>query len=395
MHKPDGLYKLPISPEIRQVGHILSQDLRADEMHSILSGIQPQILRYILLRHRLFPAFFKKWMEVCDTTVLTPEWELFTIQIRQKTENNRMQMLQKTSTLLGVIDAFSKVQIPVLPLKGPVLACQLYGDVSMKASLDLDILIPKEYFTVAWQTLQLMGFTTEFNYELTSKQKKYLLNNFHHLSFLKDNTCIELHWEINTNKYMTGRPNTVYFEKAVPLTIGGKTVYTLHPDHLIEYLAIHGSYHAWYRLDWLYDFSQAVNSKQEAIPRISKNMHHAGLEIIFAQSISLSHVLFGDKLPDVTQKISPLLINIPLKEIGKTYQKAKFQSLSRITQKIYLLKLKKNWKYKIHVFSVLGTNQGNWKILRLPDRLFFLYFILRPLLYLIQITNAKAQSRKK
>jgi hypothetical protein len=270
----------------------------------------------------------------------------------------------------------------------------LYGDVGMKASLDLDILIPKAYFTAAWEALELLGFNTDFSYVLSPKQKKYLLNSFHHLTFINGSARVELHWEINTNRHLTGRPNEEYFQKAVAINIADKTIQTLRPDHLTEYLAIHGSYHAWYRLDWLYDFSFAVSANHESISFISENMHRASLGIIFNQSITLSHLLFGNPIPEGTQN-TPSLIRIPLKEIVNSSENAKHKGLSRITQKIYLFKLKKSWKYRLHVFSVLSTNQGNWKMLQLPDRLFFLYFILRPFLYLAQIINAKPLNTKK
>lgn len=395
MHKPAEIYKQFLTPEIAQVCHLLSSDFKADAIHTFLADNRPEKIYEVLLRHKLFPSFYRQWTAICSTDVLlTTEWTQFTLNLRQKAEANRLQMLQKTATLLSVFDVFTRAQIPVLPLKGPVLAFQLYGDVGMKASLDLDILIPKEYFTSAWEVMESLGFSTDFSYMLSPKQKKYLLNSFHHLTFVKGSARVELHWEINTNRYMTGRPNDEYFQKAVAINIADKTIQTLRPDHLTEYLAIHGSYHAWYRLDWLYDFSFAVSANQESISFISENMHRAGLGIIFNQSITLSHLLFGNPLPEGTQN-TPSLIRIPLKEMVNSSENAKHKGLSRITHKIYLFKLKKSWKYRFHVFSVLSTNQGNWKMLKLPDRLFFLYFILRPFLYLAQIINAKPLNTKK
>lgn len=394
MHYLAETYKSFIHPDIKQVCHLLSPALSPDSIHSFLADNHPEKTYSVLLRHRLYPSFYRKWTDVCNLIALPPEWIQFTQQLRQKADINRMQMLQKTSTLLGIADAFAHASIPMIPLKGPVLAYQLYGDVGMKASLDLDILIPKSHFDHAWENLERLGYYTEFNYKLSPRQRNYLLNNFHHLAFVNGNIRIELHWEINTNRYMTGRSNTEYFEKAEPLEIGGKITHTLHREHLIEYLAIHGSYHAWNRLDWLYDFSHALAANHESLPGISGNMQRAGLGPIFNQSAMLSHILFSNALPNLKGEISPSLIRIPLKEMGKSYSEAKHQGLSRITQKFYLLKLKKSWKYRMHVFSVLGTNQGNWQKLKLPDSLFLLYFIVRPVLYLIQALNAKPGSRK-
>ncbi|HEX2936821.1 MAG TPA: nucleotidyltransferase family protein [Bacteroidales bacterium] len=393
MHNFSGTYQSFIDPEIQQVCHFLSPAFEPDAMHSFLADNHPEKIYNILLRHRLYPSFYRKWTDVCDKAALSQEWVQFTQQLRRKADTNRMQMLQKTNTLLGIADAFAHASIPMIPLKGPVLAYQLFGDVGMKASLDLDILIPQSHFDHAWETLETLGYRTEFNYKLSPRQRNYLLNNFHHLAFINGNIRIELHWEINTNRYMTGRPNEEYFREAITINIAGKTIQTLHPDHLTEYLSIHGSYHAWNRLDWLYDFSHAMATHHESLPRLSDHMQRAGLGMIFNQSMILSNILFSANLKDITPTVPNSLICIPLAEMGKSYSEAKHRGLSRITQKLYLLKLKKNWKYRIHVFSVLGTNQGNWQRLKLPDRFFFLYFLLRPVLYLIQ-TLPKPQSPK-
>ncbi len=394
MHNLAGTYQSFVNPEIEQVCHLLSPAFKPDAIYSFLANNHPEKIYGVLLRHRLYPSFYRKWTNVCDVNSLPPQWAHFTKQLRQKAEANRLQMLQKTAALLNVADAFAQACIPMLPLKGPVLAQQLYGDVGMKASLDLDILIPKSYFDIAWETLETLGYHTEFNYKLSPRQRNYLLNNFHHLAFINGNIRIELHWKINTNRYMTGRPNEEYFREAITITIAGKAIQTLHPDHLTEYLAIHGSNHAWNRLDWLYDFTKALTIHPETLQRISDNMQRAGLATIFNQSVTLSLLLFSGTKHDALEEIPPSLIRIPLKEMSRSYIDAKHQGLSRIAQKLYLLKLKKSWKYRMHVFSVLGTNQGNWQKLKLPDRLFFLYFILRPVLYLIQTLNAKPQSRK-
>lgn len=393
MHNLAEIYQSHINHDIAQVCRLLSADFNQDSIPLFLAHHHPEKIYGVLLRHRLYPKFYRKWADLCGVSTLPPEWVQFTKQIRQKAEANRLQMLQKTASLLSIADAFAQACIPVLPLKGPVLAHQLYGDVGMKASLDLDILILRSNFDHAWETLEKLGFRTEFSYKLSPRQRNYLLNNFHHLAFVNGNIRIELHWEINTNRYMTGRPNEEYFQKAVSVNMAGKTIQTLHPEHLAEYLAIHGSYHAWNRLDWLFDFSRALETHTKSLPDISENMENAGLGIILNQSMTLSHLLFSGVMPDTKKKIPPSLIRTPLKEMGKSYNEAKHRGLSRITQKLYLLKLKKNWKYRIHVFSVLGTNQGNWQKLKLPDNLFFLYFILRPVLYLIQTLNAKPQGK--
>ena len=51
-------------------------------------------------------------------------------------------MLHLSGEMEQICKIFNENEIPLLVLKGPVLAADLYGDVSLRTSSDLDILIP-------------------------------------------------------------------------------------------------------------------------------------------------------------------------------------------------------------------------------------------------------------
>jgi hypothetical protein len=357
-------------------------DYSATDFKNLTAHTDPSKLLQALKNHRLYPSFYKRWKNIHTDSLPSSQWQQFSSSLKQITEYNRLQMLQKATTLLKIIAAFKKNQIPTITLKGPALAQQLYGDVAMKASLDLDILIPQSYFSTAAETLKSIGFIADVPYSLTPRQELYLLNNFHHYAFTNGSTSVEMHWQLNTNKYMAARPIDEYFHNPSYCKIAGTQVPVLNSSQLIEYLAIHGSYHAWARLDWLYDFSTVLLQNNNHLNDAIQSAQQCGLKTVLNQSVSLSHILFATPLPMSPVSVKPSLLSVPIKHISQPYKSSKKQGLSRISQKIYLLRLKNGWNYRIHIFSALGTNQEDWKDLQLPDKLFPLYFLLRPFLYI-------------
>ena len=66
-------------------------------------------------------------------------------------------MLHLTREMEMICKSFNENQIRSIVLKGPVLAANLYGDLSLRTSSDLDILIPITELDKADQLLINIG----------------------------------------------------------------------------------------------------------------------------------------------------------------------------------------------------------------------------------------------
>ena len=63
--------------------------------------------------------------------------------IRLRRLMNRLAVL-RSGELLGIVEALESEGIPVLPIKGPALAQDLYGDPGLRAYVDLDLVVRPE-----------------------------------------------------------------------------------------------------------------------------------------------------------------------------------------------------------------------------------------------------------
>ena len=89
---------------------------------------------------------------------------------------------------------FTENQIPLLFLKGPVIAADLYGDISLRTSRDLDILIPITHFERAEKLLLSLGYEKEPVLSVLNDWKW----RDHHIVYFHPQKCImlEIHWRL-------------------------------------------------------------------------------------------------------------------------------------------------------------------------------------------------------
>ena len=79
----------------------------------------------------------------------------------QEYKKNTFQMLHLCGEMEQISKLFTENQIRLLFLKGPVLAAELYGDISLRTSKDLDILIPIADLEKVEELLLNVGYVRE------------------------------------------------------------------------------------------------------------------------------------------------------------------------------------------------------------------------------------------
>jgi hypothetical protein len=360
-----------ISPEL---------SLENDQIEKQLRLCNPKQLITTLTKHKLYPHFYKVWNKT-GIQINDPAWLHFNDTLNQMTDANKMRMLQKTATLITIIKHFEQAGITIIPLKGPVLAQRIYGDIAMKASGDLDLLVKDEYLIQALDAFQKMGFiNTYIAKPLTPKQFKYNLTHFQHFSFKSPNTdvVIELHWRVNQLEYLSSF-STADLWRSVSHTelTGGCGVTILQPEKEFIYLLSHGAAHSFHRLQWLFDVTLFWDKYKDEIQM---------------QSASIRNNL---ALIDTCLGCSNALFSYPVLQSGNTnnrFIEHVFKGLNpnipatgniqNYRDNYGLLLLVKGLRKKISILFNQLTSPRDWNTLPLPDALFFLYFILRPFIIL-------------
>jgi Uncharacterised nucleotidyltransferase len=170
--------------------------------------------------------------------------------------------LQLTSELVALLRLCADHAIPVVPLKGPVLAQQVYASVALRRVGDLDLLLREEDLVRCMRLLDARGY--QLAPGSAPAEDTFDRRNSHHVSVVdpRRKFKVELHrcllrprargrWELDT---IAPRLEQMRFM--------GWTVSVLPPEDLLVYLCEHGAEHSWSRLEWLVAVAELLRSGQ-------------------------------------------------------------------------------------------------------------------------------------
>ena len=313
--------------------------------------------------------------------------------LRRRYQQNTRQALAKTAELVGIVGQLNRKGIPVLPLKGPVVALQAYGDIGSRHVGDLDIMVSPEQALEAEAVLLGAGYRrTHPNFRLSARQSVAYLRDEHHFGYYcpKPEVRVELHWRIGSNRYVFPVTFNHLWRERRSLPLGGSDVPILSLEHTILSLCVHGSGHGWFRLFWLNDVAQLV--VKSSVVDWNRLMGHAGdlgVARMVAEGILLSHRLLGSPLPGPVQSYirrdpgvsriaekSFLLMNEPPGMVRRPFTYPYFRLLVRRAM------LRSDLRYKLAFCAMkVSPSYSDRQTVLLPDACRPLYYLLRPFLW--------------
>jgi hypothetical protein len=338
-------------------------------------------------RHRLIPQLHNVLLEFAGKV---PKNVLD--RIEQEYQKNVKKMLGFAAENLKMGDLLTENKVPWIPLKGPLMAWQLYGDLGLRQARDIDILVPFSKAGIADELIVASGFIRyRPSYKLGENQAKNYFRYFHDYEYYhpKKGIFLELHWKLFGNKYLFPVTEEELWDNLITREFGGRVFSSFRPEYNFLYLVVHGSLHQWFRLGWLRDVALMLqNPGKLDTGFILQKTFKIGVERSLFQSLYLCRKLFGCDIPpefaNEMHKVErvDLLVNRSLKAIHGAEGRVVTKKIARLKTPFYMASLRDEMKYKLACFAKLGTNAGDWDLIRIPDLLFFLYYPLRPFLYL-------------
>ena len=168
------------------------------------------------------------------------------------------------SELRKLWDAFQTAKVPVLPLKGPVLAVTLYGDVAARASSDIDLLIRPAHLQQAADVLCAAGYRLHSTLPKTNRQSSLHLNKENELCFLRpsDGMCVDLHGSLLPHYFPQPVLANDLWRRSRIVSIAGCEIASLDDEDQLLYLCAHGTKHQWERLSWICDVAMLVQHRR-------------------------------------------------------------------------------------------------------------------------------------
>ena len=301
-------------------------------------------------------------------------------KLEEHFQSNLRRNLRLLHELIAILRTFRDHEIVAVPYKGPFLALILWGNIGVRESSDLDILISRKDFPAARRLLENMGYQPD--HHLTAAEEVPYLWIYHERAFRNPESKIrvELQWEI-VPRYMSIAFGPEQLWDSLQLTeVSAEPIPVVAPEDLLLVLSVHGWKHGWNRLIWLADIAQLLrlypwlNWRQ-----VFCRCREVGAERILLLGLSLSDRLLGPVLPDEVRR---RVAEDP--KVGKLVQQvcaamATGYELGYVQLHIFLLRGRERWRDKVRhlVRLALTPGLGEWALLQLPARLAPLYRILR------------------
>lgn len=282
--------------------------------------------------------------------------------------------LSMTRQLLGILELLSGHGITALPYKGPVLAAYAYGDVGMRPFGDLDLILSERDVLPARELLMSDGYRSlspRTDDGAGGLPRGYALA----LGGGNERPIVELHWRLAPSFPLT-------MERLLPHTrsfpLLDSSVPCLCPEQFLLALCVHGGKHAWERFEWISGVAHLIARHPDLDwDRVADEAKEFGATRSLALGLSLALVGAGAPVPapavgsgrvmSLATDMDAALLHGPPESGGVVARYSlRFRAASAKERLRYLLFLR-------------HPTEKDLAFLRLPKRLSFLYFLVRPL----------------
>ncbi len=308
-------------------------------------------------------------------------------QLAETARRTARLALVRSAELVRIARLFASAGIPFLSVKGPLLAQALYGGVGVRHAGDLDLLIAPDRLADADRALLVAGCRrSQPDFELTPRQRREYQRLKHEFEYFNDTTGvrIEVEWRLEG----LGRQAFDEWLKAgARETLGGIELARLPADTEALYLFVHGAGHEWFRLFWLVDVARLLLHGGVDWHQVMRTARACGVESSVWQGARLVETLFGIPTTEPVRVSAAhaarvnWLVHSALRRMSRAEaDQPGLRELLRQTR--YQLRLRRAWSAKAAVLRPRLMSPANWKMLRLPDRWFALYYPAAPLLWL-------------
>jgi hypothetical protein len=393
-HNLQETLSLPgLSPEMEMIVQSIGvKEDRENAIEKILKkGIDWKKLKKIVLYHHVLPLLYNQLKEMNDS--LVPQKEMADIKSLYK--NNAQNNLRQAQLLLRLLMLLSENGIEVIPFKGLALTVQAYGDLSLRTFSDLDILIHTEDFCKIYNVLTAAGFCCCF--PLTKQMKKYWMLFRRNVEFIDKTRVLDFHHQMTQGSRRISLKEKTWQNRCTVELLSQK-IPVLSPEHSLLSLCIHGTKDHWRTLRIMADIAHLI-SRHPTLnwKALVSDAKEIGCLRMLCVGLHLSQQVCGLELPGevlglirkerkTVKLASKYLYQLPIIErSGKT---------GKLYETFALINSMDSFGPRIHYLGHFAFTPTplDWKFIKLPEFLYPLYYLVRPLRLLFKLVSRPFQS---
>ena len=307
----------------------------------------------------------------------------FREKLRNEVRENTARNALLAGELLRVAKLFESGGVPLLAYKGPALAVQAYGELSLRRFVDLDVIVSRRDAARAGALLESQGFRKPEG--LTESQERFLRRRQSNLAYRRDGgrLIVELHWDVAPAPFASVPLGAEVWGRASTVVLFGKEVKSLSPEDLLLTLSVHGTKHLWERLAWVCDVAALVNSHPGLDWHLAAGLaRDSRAERMFHLGLRLARGLLGARLPDdlVEATGDRDVTELASEVTSALFRGAEYEPAGFARSVSFNLRARARLKEKAgYLRHILTPTDGDLTAVSLPSGMSFLYYFLRPL----------------
>lgn len=359
-------------------GHLTEEKLDWDEVMDLAR------------HHRIFPLLAPELKGHGDVPSDVQE------QLNSMQQENTFRMLHLSAAMIELCRQLSEIGVPAIQLKGPVLARNLYGDISLRTSSDLDMLVPIEQLERTEAFLKDGGYIKDDYIDTVLGDWKW---RHHHVTYIHPVRRIkmEVHWRLHPGPAKEPSFKELWARKC-SVDWMGTAVHQLGKEDQLLFLLAHGARHGWSRLRWLIDIRQLMRQGMDW-QLFRQLMERHGWQRTAGHGLLLANQIL--KAP-INKELLFLTTHKATRQLA---QQALFYLERKINLHSGTLPETVSQHHRRYLFAMMGIGRkitfllsflfpypDDKRTLPLPNMLHFLYFPLRPFLWMWRKTRKYALS---
>ncbi|RYD59411.1 MAG: hypothetical protein EOP56_00675 [Sphingobacteriales bacterium] len=323
--------------------------------------------------------------------------EKFADRLRDQSMQVAKENLARLKEVTRINNAFCEKGITIVPYKGLLLSYLLHGDYASRESSDIDMLILPKDFLAASQILATLGYKSaeQYNHDFEG----YLVHTDRELKFRReiDNKRIiklELQWRPHHKLMGIPISSEQLFVTLRKIEVPGGTTNTLSLENeLLTLISHHGVAEIWRKLKLVFDLACFIEKYRDDIDWIEfeKKLIDSKLKLFTIAGVNMAEEIFGVKSSmfvneraGVSNNVVADVLNFPLLSTEKTnlrHLSRHLELIDGLRERILFLKR--------YATLWLMPNMQDIGWVRLPKRLFPLYFLIRRFRFLRTIGSGK------
>jgi len=247
------------------------------------------------IAHGLTPLLARNLARACSDSLPVELVE----PLRAWLAQNRARGLTLAHEVLIMVDLLEARNIPAIPIKGPVLAETLFGDLALRQCGDLDLLVPKQCVSSALDVFRSRGYQLRHSLGAGQDAACRRYDNQFELERPDQMISAELHWNLIPRMMAVSFDVGGLWQRALAVPFEGRSVPSLSCEDYLIFLCVHGSKHSWCELKWICDIHEFLDV-HPAIDwkRCLELSRKQGCERMLLLGLTLAEALLENKLPE-------------------------------------------------------------------------------------------------